>query len=134
MPTATEQQKIDDINECIAQFDGWKLQKGNKNHRCDRHNYNLPDEGCTCYLAVDSFVKDGHRRYHFELKYHEDWNMLHAVWDKFSQLILEDTKLFRWHSEMRSLIAVAICYSGISQAHKLLHEAIVFYNTTKQKE
>jgi hypothetical protein len=49
---------VDDKNEIIAIFDGWELKKIEK---------------------TDCFVKDGYRKYYFELNYDSDWSWLMPV-------------------------------------------------------
>ena len=66
---------IDDMNEVIANFDGWEFRKGNPDHKC---NFCVAgDESCT--PAVDRFVKGNQTIFHYELKYHSSWDWLMPV-------------------------------------------------------
>lgn len=78
------------MNAAIAIFGGWELKRGDKDHLCARHDHNHPDEGCTCYLKCDGFVKGNRLIYHYQLKYHEDWNQLMKVVEKISTIKLAE--------------------------------------------
>lgn len=83
MSEITTEQK----NEAIAIFDGWEFFKGDPNHKC---NFCFAgDEPCT--PAVDRFVKGGRVVFHYELKYHIDWNLLMEVIEKISKIKLLNT-------------------------------------------
>lgn len=82
-----ESNTIDDRNEAIAIFEGGEFIKGDPNHKC---NFCYAgDEPCT--PAIDRFIKNGRTVFHYELKYHEDWNKLMPVIEKISGLPLMDT-------------------------------------------
>lgn len=132
--TMTTDKTIEEMNRVIAIFDGWELKRGDKDHLCARHDYNHPDEGCTCHMKNDEFIKNKKGVFIDGLKYHKDWNQLHAVWDRYKKLTFADPKQEQLHSEMKSLISVAICYSDMLHVHKLLYDSIVFFTTTKQKD
>jgi hypothetical protein len=56
---------IEQMNEAIAQFEGWEL---------------------TSRDGIDCLVKDGYRRYHYELKYHSSWDWLMPVVEKIESI------------------------------------------------
>ncbi len=107
----TEEEKlIDDNNELIVIFDGWELTERNKT---------------TC------FVKNGYRLYHYELRYHNRWDLLMPIWVKFRNLKFEVIQEQFEHSEFRQNIAHLICYSTIESAHQAVVSGIQWYNSIK---
>jgi hypothetical protein len=66
---------IEQMNEAIALFEGWRFIKGDPNHKC---NFCFAgDEPCT--PAMDRFLKDSDMRFRCHLKYHESWDCLMPV-------------------------------------------------------
>lgn len=61
----------------------------------------------------------------FDLKYHEDWNVLRAVIDKIS------TYAIAYPEQVKKVIDMKIVVY-IGAAHKAVYDFITWYNTTKQ--
>jgi hypothetical protein len=80
--------KIQEGNKIIAIFDGWEFHPGNPNHHCDRHYYNLPDEGCSCHKKYDTFTYPGSDkiRYIDSFNYDKSFDEIMRVWEKIESL------------------------------------------------
>lgn len=60
-------------------------------------------------------------------KYHEDWNQLHIAWGKLYALHTPKVFFVKFINPMYN----AMIKSDIAEAHKILHDAIVWYNSNK---
>lgn len=72
---------------------------------------------------------------HHELKYHSDWNWLHSAWDKLRTTIWQEND-GSYPSDFCAMSDVweKSCFDGkIEAAHKLVFDAITWYNTTLKK-
>lgn len=95
-------------NEILAKFDGWK--------KPARHFYH-PERNLTTY----------------ELKYHQSYDWLFDVWIKFRDLKFDVVKHKFTHSKFRLNIGNSMLYDNISEAHKELYNAIVWYDSIKKE-
>jgi hypothetical protein len=120
---------IEQMNEAIALFGGWKLIKGELNHVCPSCDEGkVPSGWCTCHLKTNLFLKDGLRKDITYFQYHSSWDWLHGVWDRFRDLKFDDEKLQLEHSGWKDTISRAICYNSMIAAHLYLYKAIQWYN------
>lgn len=125
------------MNELIAIFDGWEFIKGDPTIICGSCDLGKqPSMYCVCVNKVDRFVKDGYKRYHNELKYHEDWNRLHDAWDKMyaAYNTLPADKAQDFYRRYGSQIQYYMYLGSKSEAHRILYEAIQWYNNTLNKQ
>jgi hypothetical protein len=128
-----DQDRIDDMNEVIAIFDGYQFRKGDPNHKC---NFCFAgDEPCA--PAVDRFIKDCRVYYHFELKYHSSWDALMPVGKKIYDLLAEMAKKRPPHTACHGDLLEVDIHCHIREydrpkAHKAIYEFIQWYNKQKQ--
>lgn len=125
-----DQDRIDDMNEVIAIFDGYQFRKGDPDHKCSFCF--AGDEPCA--PAVDRFIKDCRGYFHFELKYHSSWDWLMCVWDKLRITIWREfeanypiefvTAQRKWKNYCAGV--------NLKVAHKTVYELCQWYNQQKE--
>ena len=133
-----EQSKIDDMNEVIAIFEGWEFVKGDPTLVCPSCDGDRLSsiQYCVCSEKADKFVKDGYRRYHYELTYHSSWEEIHNCWNK----------VYKWHDDkVNTKIAVnfwmedfigqmshALITGNITAAHRILFNTVEWINKNNE--
>jgi hypothetical protein len=101
------EENLDKMNEVIALFEGRTF-----------YGYTINKFGGNTGNALP------------EMKYHSSWDWLLPVWYKFIDLRFADVMHQLKHSELKSIIGLAILYGGIELAHKNIFEGIQWYKTT----
>lgn len=95
-------EQIVDNNELIAQFEGWELIEAD---------------------GIMKLVKDGYRRYHYELKYHSSWGWLMPVVEKIGQTRVKSAASY--NSDLMFRIEIVNGYTKIEGTGQP-----IFYNSS----
>lgn len=68
------------------------------------------------------------------MKYHSDWGWLHGAWNKVYNLYLKlpTYKANNFVSQYKGPMKNAMITGNITDAHRILYEAIVWLNSIKQ--
>lgn len=107
----TDKQQVSQMNEVIAVFDGWEEWEHEK------VLFINPGRNETAFHKVEDF------------KYHSSWSELHDCWNKVYQLFLglleKDYQLSHGFTDRMS---VAMITGNITEAHRILFDAISWYN------
>lgn len=103
------QTTIEQVSETIARFDGWEEFEPGKDQ----------------WFKTSYDTRKFYQAHEFE--YHSDWNRLHEVWKKLYPILLKGNMEF-----IEPMITAMVITSDISEAHRILYEAILWYQSLKQ--
>lgn len=110
---------ISEMNEAIALFMGYERYE-------DKYGIWFKTEGLITCL---------HRKLQ-DLNYHTSWDALMPCWDRFRAVVSDhfDEDYPAEYCSMCDVWALHCEHVSINGAHKLLHDAIQWYNQQKQKD
>jgi hypothetical protein len=117
---------IEQMNEAIAQFEGWQLIKGNPNHTCPSCDEGkVPSGWCTCYLKHSRFLKNGSCQSVTYFKYHSSWDWLIPVVEKAMNLRVKSPATY--NPELMFRIEIVNGYTEIKGTGEK-----IFYNSSAE--
>jgi hypothetical protein len=133
-PMQSKEPTIDQMNEVIAVFDGWKLLKGNPELICPSCDEGrVPSMCCTCDQKNDKFQKAGKMVARTYFGYHASWDVLMPVVKKIPKLIhgTDELDLRRQLSSRWKPIQNELCNVDLRNVHFCVYKFIEWYNQNK---
>jgi hypothetical protein len=123
---------IEQKNQVIAVFMGWKFIKGDPNHKC---NFCFAgDEPCT--PALDRFVKDKDMRVYYEFKYHSSWDWLMPVVKKIKSMhfdLRNQAPIFAY-MEAAAPMNSALIQIDLQKLHEGVYIFLTWFNKQQSNE
>jgi len=123
---------IEQINEAIALFDGWKYIPGDPSHVClSCDNGTQPSGWCTCDRKSDRFQKEGKMVTRTYFQYHWSWDYLMPVWKRIIDAVAGLTEAGDYPVDFSSIMDMYAYHCEnveIRSAHNYVYQAIQWYN------
>lgn len=126
MMAQSNEPMIEQMNEAIALFDGWKLINGDPTLICPSCDEGkAPSMYCICDQKCDRFQKDGKMVARTYFRYHVSWDYLKPVIDEIFCYALAHPEEVRPVREMSIVVS-------IQAAHEKVYKFCKWFNEQKQ--